>query len=76
MQQSYQKINDNSQRKIIEIQCTSILNNLAKNNSKKVYHIFKESTYEKKGKTMFIHDTNGKCLTENEDIIKIWTVRN
>ena len=38
-----------AKEKWIEDQCTSIENNLAKNNSNKSYTIFKELTCEKKG---------------------------
>ena len=56
----------------IEEQCQGIEENLQKPNSKKAYHLVKELTGSKQGRTTTIQDKAGKCLTE-EDILKRWT---
>ena len=47
--------------------------NLQKNNSKKAYQLVKELTSSKQGRTATIQDKAGKCLTEEQDILKRWT---
>ena len=44
-----------------------------KNNSKKAHQLVKELTRSKQGKTTTIQDKAGKCLTEEQDILKRWT---
>ena len=44
--------------------------NLQKNNSKKAYQFVKELTSSKQGRTNTIQDKAGKCLTEEQDILK------
>ena len=44
---------------------------LKKNNSKKVYHLVKNMTAEKQGTSSTIQDKSGKCLTEENEILKI-----
>ena len=43
-----------------------------KNNSKKAYQLVKELTSSKQGRTTTIQDKAGKCLTEEQDILKRW----
>ena len=57
----------------IEEQCRGIQENLQKNNSKKAYQLVKELTSSKQGRTTTIQDKEGKCLTEEQDILKRWT---
>ena len=57
----------------IEEQCQGIEENLQKNNSKKTYQLVKELTSSKQERTTTIQDQAGKCLTEEQDILKRWT---
>ena len=57
----------------IEEQCQSIEENLQENNSKKAYQLVKELKRSKQGRTTTIQDKAGKCLTEEQDILKRWT---
>ena len=57
----------------IEEQCQDIENNMKKNNSKKTYQLVKDLTSTKQGRTTTIQDKDGKCLTEEQDILKRWT---
>ena len=57
----------------VEEQCQGIEENLQKNNSKKAYQLVKELTSSKQGRTTTIQDKAGKCLTEEQDILKRWT---
>ena len=57
----------------IEEQCQEIDNGLWKNNSKKAYQMVKDLTSSKQGRTTTIQDKNGKCLTEDKDILNRWT---
>ena len=57
----------------IEEQCQGIEENLQKNNSKKAYQLVEELTSSKQGRTTTIQDKAGKCLTEEQDILKRWT---
>ena len=57
----------------IEEQCQDIENNMKKNNSKKTYQLVKDLTSKKQGRTTTIQDKDGKCLTEEQDILKRWT---
>ena len=54
-------------------QCQGTEENLQKNNSKKAYQLVKELTSSKQGITTTIQDKAGKCLTEEQDILKRWT---
>ena len=44
-----------------------------KNNSKKTHRLVKEPTSSKQGRTTTIQEKVGKCLTEEQDILKRWT---
>ena len=57
----------------IEEQYQCIEENLQKSNSKKAYQLVTELTSSKQGRTTTIHDKAGKCLTEEQDILKRWT---
>ena len=57
----------------IEEQCQGIEENLQKNNSKKANQLVKELTSSKQGRTTTIQDKAGKCITEEQDILKRWT---
>jgi len=57
----------------IKERCQEINENLRKNNSRKAYQLVKDLTSSKQGRTTTIHDTNGKCLTEDNDILNRWT---
>ena len=57
----------------IETQCKEMEDNLKMNNIKKAYQLVKDLTTSKQGRTINIQDKNGKCLTEEQDIIKRWT---
>ena len=57
----------------IEDQCKDIENNLKKNNSRKAYQLVKDLTSVKQGRSSIIQDKGGKCLTEEQDILKRWT---
>ena len=48
-------------------------NNMKKNNSKKTYQLVKDLTSTKQGRTATIQDKDGKCLTEEQDILKRWS---
>ena len=54
----------------IEEQCQDIENNLKKNNSKKTYELVKDLTSTKPGRTTTIQIKDGKCLIEEQDILK------
>ena len=56
----------------IEKQCQDIENNLKKNNSKRTYELVKDLTSTKEGRTTTIQNKDGKCLTEEQDILKRW----
>ena len=43
------------------------------NNSKKAYQTVRDLTKPKQSKTNTVQDKNGKCLTEEQDILKRWT---
>ena len=57
----------------IEEQCQDIEDNMKKNNSKKTYQLVKDLTSTKQGRTTAIQDKDGKCLTEEKDILKRWS---
>ena len=54
-------------------QCNEIEDNLSRNNTKKAYNITKELTSNKQNRPSSIQDKNGKCLTENTEIMNRWT---
>ena len=56
----------------IEEQCQDIEDNMKKNNSKKIYQL-KDLTSRKQGRTTTIQDKDGKCLTEEQEILKRWS---
>ena len=57
----------------IEQQCNAIEENLQKNNPKKAYQVVKDLTATKQGRVNIIQDKNGKCLTEEHEIMERWT---
>ena len=57
----------------IEERCQEIDDSLGKNNNKKAYHLVKDLTSSKQGRTTTIQDKNGKRLTEDRDILNRWT---
>ena len=57
---------------IIE-QCQGIEENLQKNNSKQAYQLVKQLRSSKQARTTTTQDKAGKCLTEEQDILKRWT---
>ena len=57
----------------IEEQCQDIEDSMKKNNSKKTYQLVKDLTSTKQGRTATIQDKDGKCLTEEQDILKRWS---
>ena len=44
-----------------------------KNNSKNAYQLVKELTSSKQGRTTTVQDKAGKCLADDQDILKRWT---
>ena len=46
---------------------------MKKNNSKKTDQLVKDLTSTKQGRTTTIQDKDGKCLTEEQDILKRWS---
>ena len=54
----------------IEEQCQDIEDSMNKNNSKKTYQLMNDLTSTKQGRTTTIQDKDGKCLTEEQDILK------
>ena len=44
---------------------------LRTNNSKRAYQLVKDLTTEKQGKSTSIQDKSGKCLTEENEILKV-----
>ena len=56
-----------------EEQCQNIEDRMKKNNSKKTYQLVKDLTSTKQGRTTTIQDKDGKCLTEEQDILKRWS---
>ena len=54
----------------IQGQCQEVEACLKKNNSKKAYQLVNDLTTEKQGKSTMIQDKSGKCLTEENEIIK------
>ena len=57
----------------IEEQCQDIEDSMKKNNSKKTYQLVKALTSTKQERTPTIQDNDGKCLTEEQDILKRWS---
>ena len=57
----------------IDEQCQDIEDSMKKNNSKKTYQLVKDLTSTKQGRAATIQDKDGKCLTEEQDILKRWT---
>ena len=54
-------------------QCSEIEENLRKNNSKRASQLVKDLTTVKQGKATTVQDCSGKCLTEEQEILKRWT---
>ncbi|GFO47197.1 endonuclease-reverse transcriptase [Plakobranchus ocellatus] len=59
--------------KWIEDQCEDIENSLKHNNSNKAYKIVKELTDTKQARATTIESKEGKCLTQEKDILERWT---
>ena len=57
----------------IGVQCEEIETFLNKNNSKRAYHLVKDLTSEKQGRSSAIQDKSGKCFTEEKEILNRWT---
>ena len=57
----------------IEEQCQDIEDSMKMNSSKKTYQLVKDLTSTKQGRTTTIQDKDGKCLTEEQDILKRWS---
>ena len=57
----------------IGAQCEEIQTCLNKNYSKRAYHLVKDLTSEKQGRSSTIQDKSGKCLTEEKEILRRWT---
>ena len=57
----------------IEEQCTEIEDCLTNNNSRKAYQVVKELIKQRQVKVNTIQDKEGKCLTEEKDVINRWT---
>ncbi|GFO46832.1 RNA-directed DNA polymerase from mobile element jockey-like [Plakobranchus ocellatus] len=57
----------------IEDQCEDIENSLKHNNSNKAYKIVKELTDTKQARATTIESKEGKCLTEEKEILERWT---
>ena len=53
----------------IEEQCQDTEDSMKKINSKKAYQLVKDLTSTKQGRTTIIQDKDGKCLTEEQDIL-------
>ena len=54
-------------------QCSEIEENLRKDNSKRAYQLVKDLTTVKQGKATTVQNRSGKCLTEERQILKLWT---
>ena len=46
---------------------------MRRNNTKKAYETVKDLTSTKQGKVSTIQDKNGKCLTEDQEVLQRWT---
>ena len=46
---------------------------LRKNNSKRAYQLVKDLTTVKRGKATTIQDSQGRCITEEREILSWWT---
>ncbi|XP_076468950.1 uncharacterized protein LOC143299552 [Babylonia areolata] len=57
----------------IKEQCQEIEKTLKQNNSKKAYQLVKKLTSTRQERTTTIQDKTGKCITEEQDILKRWT---
>ncbi len=57
----------------IEEQCQDIEDSMKKNNNKNTYQLVKDLTTTKQWRTTTIQDKHGKCLTEEQDILKKWS---
>ena len=63
----------NAKEAWIKNQCEDIELHLKLNNTKRAYQLVKELTNEKQTHTSSIQNKTGKCLTEQQDILKRWT---
>ena len=73
MNQHIKKSMVKARKSWIEERCQETDDSLGKNNSKKAYQLVKDLTSSKQGRTTTIQDKNGKCLTEDKNILNRWT---
>ena len=78
--EKYKEVNNNIKRCMkmakenwIGEQCSEIEENLRKNNSKRAYQLVKNLTTVKQGKITTVQDRSGICLTEELQILNLWT---
>ena len=57
----------------IQEQCSEVEDSLNRNNSKRAYQVVKDLTQQRQSRVSTIQDKQGKCLTEEKDIINRWT---
>ena len=57
----------------IGTQCEEIETCLNKNNSKRAYQLVKDLTSEEQGRSSTIKNRSRICLTEEKEILSIWT---
>ena len=57
----------------IQGQCQEVDACLRNNDSKKAYQLVKDLTTEQHGKSTTIQDNSGKCLTDEKEILNMWT---
>ena len=74
--EKYKEVNNNIKRcmkkakeKWTGEQCSETEENLRKKNIKRVYQLEKDLTTVKQGKAITVHDSSGKCLTEEREIL-------
>ena len=54
-------------------QCTEIETCLNKNKGNRAYQLVKDQISEKQGRSSTIQSRSGKCFTEEQEILSIWT---
>ena len=57
----------------IDAHCEETETCLNKSSSKRAYQLVKHLTSEKQGRSSTIQDRSGKCLTEEQEILRRWT---
>ena len=68
-----QKATKKAKEDRLSAQCEEIKTCLNKNNSKRAYHLVKNLTSNKQGRSSTIQDKSEKCLTEEKEILSKWT---